>query len=48
MVSIGPVESVKLFQGRGVFHHPPDLGGGHKEANHDYYDFSQISLAGVV
>ena len=28
MVSIGPVESVKYFQGRGVFHHPPDLWEG--------------------
>ena len=28
MVSIGPVESVKLFQGRGVFHHPPLIFGG--------------------
>ena len=52
VVAIGHVESVKFFQGRGDISSPPTLifwgRGGRKEANHDHYDFSQISVAGVV
>ena len=53
MVSILPVKNVKYFQGRCVFQHPPPyvfffLEGGGIEANHDYNDFSPISVAGVI
>ena len=54
MASIGHVKNVKYFQGRGVFHHPPPKvffwrsGGGLNGSKPWWYDFSPISVVGVI